>query len=238
MKISAFCRILIWSTCIPVILANESNLLNTEVDKAITKCRRYMQEAFTCWPPKRKINKYSFRLRQLFLNSIHQFSLGKCKKVGGRNRREGEIFTSTTMQTMTRHSMPEIARGDRFNNDRGLFGLDEMMNGNRLDFGFGAFGDRGESGGFMDFVEPGLQDDGDEIEGERGQLQFTDRIIGEDRKQIFKLERECEKSTKSILESRKFQNCPRINKWRQRLNHLLTDLTKMKNVCLKKDDIP
>lgn len=243
MKIASFsgiCRMFIWSSCIPVLMTAGSSEMKAQVDDAVSKCRLYMQAAFTCWPPKRKINKYSYRLRQLFLNSVYHFSAGKCAENNGRYRRADKISTSVespTMQTMTRHSMPEIARGDRNNIDRSLFGLglDGMMDGNRMDFGFGAFQDRGELVGFADFVEPAAPAKEDAIEGERGQLQFTDRIIGEERKQFFKLERECEKASKFLLENRKLQNCPRINKWKQRLSHLLTDLTKMKNVCMKKE---
>jgi len=201
-----------------------------EVMRAMEKCNSFMHSAFDCWPPKRKINKYSHRLKAVFFDSIHHLTVGKCDKNSkpGSNRYRRDTVSSTDTSTptlapatMTRHSMPDIARMDRPTGgeansiDRSLFGMGNL--------------DRGVMEGFVDFVEPGLGDD-----MERGQA-FTDRIMGEDRKQFLRLERECQKATKAILDSRLLSKCTKLKKWRDRLDHLLFDITKMKKVCLKKN---
>jgi len=147
-----------------------------EVMKAMEKCNSFMHSAFDCWPPKRKINKYSHRLKAVFFDSVHHLTVGKCDKKSktGSNRYRRDTVSSeetstsestsdstSAPATMTRHSMPDIARMDRPSGgppgsiDRSLFGMGNL--------------DRGVMEGFVDFVEPGLADD-----MERGQA-FTDR---------------------------------------------------------------
>lgn len=174
--------------------------------------------------------KYTHRLKAVFFDATHHLSIGKCNSNNNKNsekkkRSRRQVPQSTSQPlTMTRHSMPELARRSESGTiDRSLFGMDM---------------DRFDVAGFDDFVEPGVPES--EVTSsfrpdvERGQVTFSDRIMGEERKQFLRLERECQMSTKAILNSRHISNCWKVQKWRNRLDHLLGDLTKMKNVCLKK----
>ena len=62
-------------------------------------------------------------------------------------------------------------------------------------------------------------------------FQKTDFLRGYTNKGTSKLEAKCKRQTKDLFKSNLLKDCKKINGWQRRVEHLLDDLTRMKNTC-------